>query len=97
VATDRLALLADRCASVYRDWLVGEKVDANLMTDRAALLAKVRHRISNLPCPLYMVTERTQMLGEMLSQDLIDRIANEAVEAILDSDRKNELTWPPRI
>jgi hypothetical protein len=43
------------------------------------------------------VVERTQMLGEMLSQDLIDRIAKEAVEAILDSGRKNELTWPPRI
>jgi hypothetical protein len=39
-----------------------------------------------------MVTERTQMLGEMLSQDLIDRIAKEAVEAILDAGRKNELT-----
>jgi hypothetical protein len=38
-----------------------------------------------------VVTERTQMLGEMLSQDLIDRIANEAVEALLDAGRK-ELT-----
>ena len=60
------------------------------MIDRAALLAQVRHRISNLPCPLYMVTERTQMLGEMLSQDLIDRIAKEAVEAIMEAGRQNE-------
>jgi hypothetical protein len=32
------------------------------------------------------------MLGEMLSQDLIDRIAKEALEAILDVGRQNKLT-----
>jgi hypothetical protein len=60
------------------------------MIDRAALLAQVRHRISNLPCPLFTVVERTQMVRELLSQDLIDRIAKEAVEALLDASHKSE-------
>jgi hypothetical protein len=33
------------------------------------------------------------MVRELLSQDLIDRIANEAVEAILEAGRANARRW----